>query len=75
MIILFIFVPEVVRVLRLRHRWLMFLWIPIGQVDDVSRRLDVNCGTGRLGAKKSEMVLDWSARASYVFTGTICFMS
>ena len=49
----------------------MFLWIPIGQVDDVSRRLDVNCGTGRLGPKKSEMVLDWSARASYVFTGTM----
>ena len=53
----------------------MFLWIPIGQVDDVSRRLDVNCGTGRLGAKKSEMVLDWSARASCVFTGTIYFTS
>ena len=71
MFILFIFVPEVVQVLRLRHRWLMFLWIPIGQVDDVSRQLDVNCGTGRLGLKKSEMVLDWSARAGYVFTGTM----
>ena len=49
---------QVVQVLRLCHRWLMFLWIPIDQVGEVSRWLDVDCGTVSLGDKQSEMVLD-----------------